>query len=211
MRRLILGTLLVLGLLASPAAAGTPGDPRELDALAGARGSSAEPAERLAKPKVRRTIRYEVRTRGRISADVRVFRRQVQETLDHRRGWRAAGIRFVRVPRGGSMTVVLAEAATVPTFSSGCSATWSCRVGRYVVINQARWLTASPAWNASRGTLRDYRHMVVNHEVGHFLGLGHVGCPRPGVKAPVMMQQSKGLGGCRFNPWPTPGEIASRR
>jgi hypothetical protein len=52
--------------------------------------------------------------------------------------------------------------------------------------------------------------MVVNHETGHWLGLGHAGCPGRGRLAPVMMQQSKGLGGCRFNPFPTSRELASR-
>ena len=52
--------------------------------------------------------------------------------------------------------------------------------------------------------------MVVNHETGHWLGRGHAGCPRPGALAPVMMQQSKGLDGCRLNPWPTGREQASR-
>ena len=105
---------------------------------------------------------------------------------------------------------MLAQASLVPSFSSSCSAMWSCRVGRYVIINQDRWLHASPAWNAAHLALRDYRHMVVNHETGHWLGLHHVGCPGPGRLAPVMMQQSKGLDGCRFNPFPTQHEIASR-
>jgi hypothetical protein len=108
------------------------------------------------------------------------------------------------------MTLVLSEASRVPGFSSSCSSEWSCRVGRFVIINQERWKHASPAWNAAHGALRDYRHMVVNHESGHFLGLGHAGCPGPGRPAPVMMQQSKGLGGCHFNPWPTARELASR-
>ena len=78
------------------------------------------------------------------------------------------------------MTLVLSEASRVPGFSSGCSSEWSCRVGRFVIINQERWKHASPAWNAAHGALRDYRHMVVNHETGHFLGLGHAGCPGAG-------------------------------
>ena len=36
----------------------------------------------------------------------------------------------------------------------------------------------------------------------HFIGLGHVGCPKEGAKAPVMMQQSIELGGCTPNAWP---------
>jgi hypothetical protein len=159
---------------------------------------------------VRRTVRYHVETRGRITTSLKEFRRQAQETYDDPRGWRSAGIRFVPVARGGAFTLVLAEASYLPRFSSGCSAEWSCRVGRFVVINQERWEHASPAWNAAHLALRDYRHMVVNHETGHWLGLDHAQCPGPGRLAPVMQQQSKGLQGCRFNPFPTEREIASR-
>ena len=159
---------------------------------------------------VRRTVSYHVETRGHVTASVADFRRLAQQTYDDPRGWRGAGIAFRRVAHGGDFTLVLAEASRVPGFSSSCSSSWSCRVGRFVIINQTRWLHASPAWNAAHGTLRDYRHMVVNHETGHWLGLGHAGCPRRGALAPVMMQQSKGLGGCRFNPWPTGHELAGR-
>lgn len=156
---------------------------------------------------VQRTATYSVTTRGRITADVQQFARLAQRTFDDPRGWRARGVRFERVPQGGGFTLVLAEASTVPSFSSGCSATYSCRVGRFVIINQTRWQQATPPWTAGGQSLRDYRHMVVNHEVGHWLGRGHVGCPGPGSLAPVMMQQSKGTDGCRFNPWPTAGEL----
>ena len=130
-----------------------------------------------------------------------------QETYDDARGWRAGGIEFRRVRRGGDFTLVLAEARTLPSFSSTCSVQWSCRIGRWVVVNQTRWLHASPAWRRAGESLRDYRHLVVNHETGHWLGRGHASCPRRGGPAPVMMQQSKGTGGCRFNPWPLPGEL----
>jgi hypothetical protein len=159
---------------------------------------------------VRRTVRYHVETRGRITASLREFRTQAQQTYDDPRGWRAAGIRFVPVAKGGAFTLVLSQASLVPSFSSSCSAMWSCRVGRYVIINQDRWEHASPAWNAAHLALRDYRHMVVNHETGHWLGLHHAHCPGPGRLAPVMQQQSKGLEGCRFNPFPTIHEIDSR-
>ena len=104
-------------------------------------------------------------------------------------------------------TLVLAEASILPSFGAVCSTFWSCRVGRFVVINQDRWKFASPAWNRERAGLRDYRHLVVTHETGYWLGHGHPGCPGAGQPAPVMMQQLKGLDGCRFNPWPRPDEL----
>ena len=159
---------------------------------------------------VRRVVRYDVQTRGRITTSVKEFAQQTKETFANARGWRGSGIEFRRVPRGGAFTLVLAEARLLPSFSPVCSVEWSCRVGRFLVINQERWKHASPAWNAANLALRDYRHMVVNHETGHWLGLGHAGCPGRGRLAPVMMQQSKGLGGCRFNPFPTLREQASR-
>jgi hypothetical protein len=159
---------------------------------------------------VRRTVTYHVETRGKLTTSLKEFKRQAQETYEDARGWRSAGIRFRPVARGGAFTLVLSQAALVPSFSSQCSAMWSCRVGRSVIINQDRWKHASPAWNAAHLALRDYRHMVVNHETGHWLGLDHAACPGPGRLAPVMMQQSKGLHGCRFNPFPTIHEIISR-
>lgn len=151
---------------------------------------------------VQRTVTYSVATRGPVTASVKEFARLAQQTYDDPRGWRGGGVTFRRVASGGSFTLVLSTAEQVPSFSSVCSTMWSCRVGRYVIINQTRWRSASPAWNAGKRSLRDYRHMVVNHETGHWLGLGHPSCPGPGRLAPVMMQQSKGTSGCRFNPFP---------
>lgn len=159
----------------------------------------------------RHTVTYHVETRGHITADLGVFRRQAQQTFDDPRGWRGAGVAFRRVRSGGDFTLVLSEASHVPGFSSGCSSEWSCRVGRYVIINQMRWLNASPMWREAGRSTRDYRHMVVNHETGHWLGHGHRTCPSSGALAPVMQQQSKGLAGCRPNPWPTARERSMPR
>ena len=49
----------------------------------------------------------------------------------------------------------------------------------------------------------------MNHEVGHWLGLGHLDCPAPGGPAPVMRQQSIDLPGCAFNAWPLDAEVAA--
>ena len=159
----------------------------------------------------RHTVTYSVQTRGAISTSVDGFRRQAQATFDDPRGWRASGVAFRRVTSGGAFTLVLSEASQVPSFSSACSSEWSCRVGRYVVINQTRCKHASPMWNQRGRSLRDYRHMVVNHETGHWLGHGHRYCSGTGALAPVMMQQSKGLSGCVPNPWPTAAERRTPR
>ena len=206
LRILVVLAPLVLTLLAAPARA-TEEDAREHRR---ATSAPARPAVGADAVPVRRRVTYSVTTRGRVASSMEVFRRQVQETFDHPRGWRAGGVRLRRVRRGGDFTVVLAAARTLPSFSPGCSVRWSCRVGRYVVVNQLRWNRASPAWNRAGRSLRGYRHLVVNHETGHWLGLGHAACRGRG-RAPVMMQQSKGTGWCRFNPWPLAREVAAVR
>lgn len=155
------------------------------------------------------TVTYDVTTRGAITANLAEFKQQANATLNDARGWSRLGAVFKEVASGGQFTLVLSEASQLPTFSSGCSVDYSCRAGRYVVINQDRWLGATTSWNAAGGTLRDYRHMVINHETGHWLGHGHESCGGAGQPAPVMQQQSISLQGCGFNPWPVAGELWS--
>lgn len=188
-RALVLSAALVLALLTSPASA------MPADTSHHGRASSAGPQTGRYDVTLRRHVTYSVITRGHITASVEVFRRQARETYEDPRGWSAGGVEIRRVP----------------SFSSTCSSTWSCRVGRFVIINQERWKHPSPPWNAAGLALRDYRHLVVNHETGHWLGRSHAGCRARGAKAPVIMPQSKGTDGCRLNPWPLPREAAAIR
>ena len=150
--------------------------------------------------------RYSVRGTGNTS-DLEAFAAAAAETYADRRGWSLGGsVRFERVASGGDFTLWLSANDQMATFGGACDVVWSCRNGRNVVINEERWLGASPAWNEAGGSLSDYRQMVVNHETGHWLGFGHGQCGAPGAAAPAMQQQSMGLQGCDPNPWPLAGE-----
>jgi hypothetical protein len=192
-----LGVLAVVGSFDSASA--------PLDAAARGRPaastSAAEPA-----PAATRTITYDVAGIDHLS-NLEQFADQVAETYADARGWSLGGsVRFVRVPSGGTFTIWLAAGRRVPRFGDPCDSTYSCQQGRDVIINEARWLFGSPAWNASGATLRDYRHMVVNHETGHWLGFRHSDCSAPGAPAAVMQQQSISLQGCAPSAWPSAGE-----
>lgn len=157
---------------------------------------------------IARTVTYVVETRGSITASLDEFKQQANDTLNDTRGWSRLGVTFKEVDSGGDFTLVLSQASQVPSFSpAGCDSEYSCNVGRYVIINQDRWLGATQSWNNGGGSLRDYRHMVVNHELGHWLGQGHTVCDGPGQPAAVMQQQSMDLQGCTFNPWPLKKEL----
>lgn len=73
----------------------------------------------------------------------------------------------------------------------------SCAVvgGKDIWLNYDRWMHGS---KASKLPLVQYRQYMVTHEMGHSLGHDHVKCPGSGP-APLMMQQTLGIGACTPN------------
>jgi hypothetical protein len=121
---------------------------------------------------VYRVHTYVVRTRGAVRADLGEFRAMLAETYADPRGWLRGHHRFRPAAAGqaGDLTVVLAQARYLPTYSRICSPSYSCQIGRTVIINETRWRSGSPSFP---GSIEDYRRMVVNHETGHWLGRPH--------------------------------------
>ncbi len=129
------------------------------------------------------------------------FAEFVDRVFQDERGWTADGDwRFEHVSDDRPSFTIYLVSPTTRAKLCGTSDTYtSCRQGDAVVINLARWLNATKHWDAP---VEDYRAYVVNHEVGHRLGEGHVVCPKAGEPSPVMAQQTLGLHGCEPNAWP---------
>jgi hypothetical protein len=151
-----------------------------------------------------RVIEYSVASRGNVAGDLGAFVAVAADAYGDPRGWSLDGsVVFRRVGNGGDLVLWLASPDAMTSFSEGCSPRWSCRVGRNVIINDLRFHSGSPYWN---GALDEYRELLINHETGHWIGFDHTQCPGSGDDAPVMMQQSKGVGACIGNPWPLADE-----
>ena len=84
---------------------------------------------------------------------------------------------------------------------------YSCRNEQNIVLNFFRWQNGAVDF---KNDMETYRIYLINHETGHILGWGHVGCPKEGAIAPVMMQQSKGTEGCIPYGWPAYETIKSK-
>lgn len=149
------------------------------------------------------TLRYRVQVEKGAGLDADEFAGYVDATLADERSWIAGGdVRLQRAASGPyNFTVYLATPTTTdrlcaPLPTSGYT---SCRQGDSVVVNLARWVLGVPHWDRD---LDSYRQYVINHEVGHRLGHGHVLCSGKGDPAPVMQQQTLKLAGCKGNAWP---------
>lgn len=160
-------------------------------------------------------VRYRVDVEEGLPLDGRLFAEAVHRTLNDERSWSHGGARTFERVSGGDADFVITLAGPATT------AEWCARSGldttidnvscdsaatERVMINAYRWARGAETFGPER--MREYREMLINHEVGHRLGMGHVGCPEDGALAPVMMQQTKYLttGGatCRPNAWPFP-------
>ena len=158
------------------------------------------------------TYTYCIASKGEVG-DLTEFANTVYSTLNDPRGWPRAGAVFHEsedsAANACNMTLTLAAADQMTSFSAECSDEYSCRVGNDVIINIDRWNNATEDWLHAGGTVERYRTMVINHEVGHRLGHfdNELTCPAVNQPAPLMQQQSMDLLGCVPNEWPLDEEL----
>ncbi|MGW6413354.1 DUF3152 domain-containing protein [Streptomyces vinaceus] len=148
--------------------------------------------------------RYEVQVEDGSGVSAEQAAAEIQAILAHPRSWAAhGGGRFQLVPSGADVTIRIATPKTADKLCAPVGDTkgeFNCEVTEGVVVNLKRWLTGSPKYD---GPPDEYRHLIINHEVGHMIGYTHhMGCPGAGKPAPVMQQQIKSLDGCKSNAWP---------
>ncbi len=142
-----------------------------------------------------------------IAMDRAAFGREVERTLLDRRGWTAGGAYSLRRADAeeASFQVTLASPDTTDRLCAplATNGTYSCHQNGRAVLNVERWARGAEAYGRD---LARYRQYMVNHEVGHALGKSHRECPGEGTRAPVMVQQTKGVAPCAPNPWPLESE-----
>ena len=158
-----------------------------------------------------KVIRYTIGVRGNVEGNYEEFRKLVAETLNDSRGWPRAGVRFEEVGNGGAFAIYLQEPALFDNYA-GCHHTLSCRSGNNVMINDERWRLGTEHWTGTGLPLVDYQRLIVNHEVGHWLGHRHVDTPCSATSVPMpLMLESSLRGSCKPNIWPLEDELWHQR
>lgn len=155
-------------------------------------------------------IKYRIKC---ANSECDVFTSKVHEVLASARGWKQAGVKFIETDSSRecdiSISLVCDECVRKKCGADfrKLSCTYWLETPRRCYINLYRWINGAP--NESRLELERYREYVINHEIGHALGLEHDDCSRDNITAPVMLQHTIGVGMCEPNPWPLPREITA--
>ncbi len=141
-------------------------------------------------------VRYTTVVDRDVPYDARRFAQEVETYLADPDGWISRGYTFVR---SRTPDVIIHLSSSEYLQSNGCKdAGLSCAEmnGRNMYLNAMRWAKGA---SKSKLELKDYRQYMVSHEMGHILGYDHVRCPAPNKAAPIMLQQTKGIGNCKPN------------
>ncbi len=183
----------------SPAAPPTTATPLEV----------AEPGT-VESARIQIRIRFESRVDSVTGAQLAT---QALAILNDPGGWIQSGFTFVD-DDSSELTVILAEGEVVDALCLPLETygTVSCQNGAVVALNADRWRLGGDDWD---GTVESYRTYLVNHEVGHLIGLRHPveRCPTGTKLSALMEPQTNNLLDCVGNGIPLEWEIewAKRR
>ncbi len=168
------------------------------------------PAFTPAEVRERGAIGYRVLIEVGLEEELATWVQTVNTVLTAEQGWKAAGRELLPVSDKPRFWVLLARPKTVdrlclPLRTMG---QLSCGRKRRASLNLDRWQKGVKTWGEE---IEGYRLYMINHEVGHLLGVPHQACAGEGEVAPIMLQQTLSLDGCEAQGWPTPAEITLLR
>jgi hypothetical protein len=156
-----------------------------------------------------RTVRYTVEIEQGLGVNEAEVVKTIKSVLLDERGWQKVdAVRFVNVSpaqeQAGTHVDIRITLASPGLTDRLCAplrtlSQVSCWNGGRSVLNLRRWQLGDDSYGAD---VERYRIYQINHEVGHGLGHQHASCPAKGKRAPVMVQQTLDLQGCK--PWPYP-------
>ncbi|PRQ10010.1 DUF3152 domain-containing protein [Enhygromyxa salina] len=170
----------------------------------------AQPSVTAEQVRERNAIGYRVLLEVGLEQELPSFPRTVTDVLADARGWQGIGRELVRVESNARFDVLLARPDTIDQLCAPLRTRgeYSCGRERRAALNLARWREGTPTWGDD---VRGYRNYMINHEVGHLLGMPHQRCPEAGGPAAVMQQQTMELDGCVAHGWPLPVEVDKLR
>ena len=169
-----------------------------------------------------RAFHYTCSVSSQLSYPLKRFEQLVDRILQDAKGWRRWGFSFVphrqseraklrKTYKGQYLNIQLEENAVISQWGSDFDGMSVANCGtNQVSINVDQWIGGAkpnPSDPVSGMRRRDYRIYVILHEVGHILSRchheDHKSCTAG--PAPVMLQQTNGVGKCTPNPWPLSG------
>lgn len=198
-----------------PASTPEPTPVADPDAVYQNPGPSDKLTKRTTEMKIReiagqKIVYYTIKQFGTTKTDLEDFRTKIKETLNDPRGWTRLGLKFIETTDDQSDVDILLADPNLLDPIENCGYELSCTTWHnQIYLNDDRWREGTKTSQENNFSQRDYQHMVLNHEMGHWLGhYEHTpSCPSGGP-APIMLQQSTGLRGCdSMNAWPLDSEL----
>ena len=129
-----------------------------------------------------------------VRANPKTFAKWIAMYVADPDGWESKGYSFVHVQKNPDIVIHLSSVEGLKKV--GCDPKLNCAEmnGKHIHVNADLW--SGKTQNKSQLQLVDNRQYILSHEMGHILGYGHVKCPGVGNLAPIMLQQTKGIGAC---------------